>query len=289
MTRGGRIGHAAEVLLRRHQCVVEARVAVTGLATVWKVRGPSGPAALKLYHGGDMRNESHGFDLLAALDGRGVARLLDREPGLALLEWLEGPSLGDLVRDGQDDVASEHLLDVARQLHSGPMDLPEPLPTLEAWFSALFALRMTSDCPSELRGDIGRAQAIARGLLASPRDVTPLHGDLHHDNIRMGARGWLAFDAKGVIGDRGYELANAFRNPVGADDLIRQPDRIRRLADLWSVGFGVDRGRLLKWAAAKAALSMAWSSGGHLGKHEEADILSILLEISEADVPLTRS
>ena len=47
-----------------------------------------------------------------------------------------------------------------------------------------------------------------------------LHGDLHHENIMHGPRGWLAIDPKGVLGDPGFDAANMFYNPLDRDDLL---------------------------------------------------------------------
>ena len=42
-------------------------------------------------------------------------------------------------------------------------------------------------------GILTRSAETARMLLAEPREVGVLHGDLHHDNVLdFGARGWLA-------------------------------------------------------------------------------------------------
>ncbi len=93
-----------------------------------------------------------------------------------------------------------------------------------------------------------RARTLAADLLAKQSDLRPLHGDFHHDNIKRGARGYLAFDAKGVIGDRAFELANAFRNPLGADVTVQNPRRINHIAQLWGQAFEVPSSRLLSWA-----------------------------------------
>lgn len=254
----------------------------TGLAKIWKVhleRG--GPAALKIYHGTDMRNEAAGFDLLHTWNGRGAARLYGRSANAAILEWLDGEALGDLTRAGRDDEANARLVDVANMLHAVTVPAPDHLPRLTDWFGDLFDLEVANICPAEVRRAIARAQGLARNLLATEHDIVPLHGDLHHDNIRLGERGYCAFDAKGVLGERTYELANAFRNPKGAEDLVRDPRRIAAIADLWSDKFSVDRRRLLAWAAAKCALSIAWRSGGTLREDPEFDLLALLLEGAE--------
>jgi len=258
-------------------------VAETGLAKIWKVYREGGePAALKIYHGSDMRNEAAGFDLLHAWNGRGAARLYGRTANAAVLEWLDGEALGDLTRSGRDDEANARLVDVANTLHAVTIPAPATLPRLTDWFAGLFDLRVANTCPAEACAAIAAAQRFARDLLATEHDIVPLHGDLHHDNIRLGERGYCAFDAKGVLGERTYELANAFRNPKGAEDLVRDNKRIAAIADLWSERFNVDRQRLLAWAAAKCALSIAWRSDGALEQDQEFDLLAALIAAADA-------
>lgn len=254
----------------------------TGLATIWKVVRHNGqPAALKVYHTNDMRNEAQGFDLLEAWDGRGAALLFQRNSFAALIEWLDGPSLGDLTRQGRDRLACQELVEAANRIHTAS-HIPNPgFPQLEDWFQSLFDVSIGPGCPKETRRDIAKCQAVARKLLATQRDVVPLHGDLHHDNIRLGERGYCVFDAKGVLGDRAYELANAFRNPKGAEQIVRDPARITYLAKVWAEAFGVERQRLLDWAAAKCALSIAWRAKGAVDDDQEFDLMSSLVGISE--------
>ena len=257
-------------------------IARTVRATVWKVKDAAGdPAALKAYHHGDMVDESCGLDLMQAWDGAGAVRLLGRRKGAVLMEWLEGPSLGDLTRRGEDRRATVELVAVANRLHAARTGALAALPTLADWFQDLFDLTMTPDCPAAAREAMQRCRSIARDLLATEHNVRPLHGDLHHDNIRLGARGYCAFDAKGVLGERAYELANAFRNPVGADATIRDPDRVRTLADCWAAAFDVGRQRLLDWAAAHSALSLAWSAGSAFWRDADAGIMMLLLRLAE--------
>ncbi len=250
-------------------------ITTTAIATVWKVQSPHGPAALKLYHQPDMGEERHGFTLMAALDGHGAAKVFQTTRNAALTEWLDGPHLGDLTRNGQDEKASAELVKVANALHTSMPDIPG-LPTLAQRFRALKTLGF--DCPEPAKHDLTRARNLAEHLLNTQTDIRPLHGDLHHDNIRLGARGYVAFDAKGILGERAFELANAFRNPKGAEPLHRDPARIRHLAQSWGRAFGVRPKRLVQWAAAKCALSIAWRSGGTVRDDPEFDLLNALLD-----------
>lgn len=254
----------------------------SGLATIWRVtRGDGSPAALKVYHGSDMANEAPGFALMQALDGHGAALVHSVGRTTALMEWLDGPSLGDMVRAGDDVTATAELAATATRLHARALPC-DGLPALADWFAALFALRFAPDCPAPARRDIAAARALARRLLDSQGPARGLHGDLHHDNIRLCSRGYVAFDAKGVAGDIGYELANALRNPSGVPDLIRDPAVLLRRASVWAPALGQTPDRLLQWGAAKCALSIAWRAGGTLARDRELDLLSILLGLGRA-------
>jgi streptomycin 6-kinase len=88
----------------------------------------------------------------------------------------------------------------------------------------------------------------------------PLHGDLHHDNIRTGARGFLAFDAKGLIGDPAYDLANAFMNPIDAPNIVADSARMIRMANTLANAVQINAPRLLDWAIAHCALTVAWDN-----------------------------
>jgi len=110
-------------------------------------------------------------------------------------------------------------------------------------------------------------------------------GDLHHDKARLAEDSYLAFDAKGVVGDRAYELANAFRNPKGVEALVRDPARIERLLAQWSLGFRVAPERLLDWAVAKCALSIAWQAGTDLSGDSDLDLLEVLWRVRAEVAP----
>lgn len=255
--------------------------AQSGIATVWKVQRQGGTtAALKIYFDGDIKNEGPGFSLLRALNGKGTACVYEINEGAALMEWLGGPSLGDLTRIGQDAKANRHLIKVACKIHATGITAPAGLPHLNDWFADLDHSSAPTHWPAQTQHNMQRARVLAKALLAYKSDNRPLHGDLHHDNIKRGTRGYLAFDAKGVIGDRAFELANAFRNPTGADATVQNPRRIKHIAQLWGQAFEVPSTHLLSWACAFSALSLIW----HLNDGETPDptMLNLLFDARDA-------
>ncbi|MEN8742130.1 aminoglycoside phosphotransferase family protein [Pseudophaeobacter sp. 1A09344] len=267
-----------EEVLAAFRVTVPEWIATTAIASLWKVsRAGGGAAVLKYYGARGMGSEASGFRFLQAAPESCAAQVYDLRPDAALVEWLEGPSLADVAIAGEDEMAARELVRVASGLHPGTGQAPEGYPRLEDRFDALFHLRPAPSCAAGGKAAIAACQTLARDLLDAQVDVRPLHGDLHHGNVMKTPRGFCAFDAKGIVGERTYELANAFRHPYGDPDLIRDPRRIGMLADLWATGFAVDRQRLLQWAAVKCALSIAWRSKGRLAQDAELDLLAALL------------
>ena len=256
----------------------------TAIATVFRVRRGDGTfAALKVYRDAGMANEAPGYDLLADLDGEGAARLLQRDDTAALIEWLPGPPLGDMSRSGRDAEASDHLSVVAKRLHGAGVPVKASYPRLETWFDALFRLAFAPSCDMSTRAAMRHGRDLARRLLATETDISVLHGDLHHDNIRLGPRGYLAFDPKGIAGERSFELANAFRNPKGMGMRLLDPSLQRARAESFSEALTLDQGRLLSWAAAKCALSITWRAKGTLSHDSEVELLELLLSLASQE------
>lgn len=260
-------------------------VAKTGHASVWQVEVPRGCAALKVYHAGHMGNEAQGLAFARAFQGRGMSEIWDATSDAVLSQWLPGPSLGDIARSGQDMVAATVLGGLAQSLHQQTDLDAAGFASLSDWFAALFALRFSPSLPRVAQNNLERAQTLAYRLLSHQQDVRVLHGDLHHDNIRLDGRRYVGFDAKGVIGDRAFEFANAFRHPRGADATVRDPARISRFARLWCELSGIPEKRLLDWAIAKCALSIAWRNRGPVRDDPECDLLAILISTRGGDRP----
>ncbi|NMJ42249.1 APH(6) family putative aminoglycoside O-phosphotransferase [Roseomonas sp. JC162] len=212
------------------------------------------PAMLKLSHEAD---ERLGGVLLEWWDGDGAARVLARDDEALLLERATGPaSLADMARSGHDDEACRILCATAARLHA---PRPKPLPDLVP-LTALF--RDLELAAGTYGGILLRSADMARQLLAEQRDVTALHGDLHHDNVLdFGERGWLAIDPKRLVGDRHFDFANIFTNPDLADPtrpVATELGRFARRLDVVTAAAKLERRRLASWILAWTGLSASW-------------------------------
>lgn len=214
------------------------------------VRHDGAPAMLKIAIAAE---EQRGAVLMVWWGGDGAARVLAHEGNALLLERAMGHgSLVEMARTGRDDEASRILCQAASRLHA-PRDLPFPeLVPLSRWFQAL------APAAAKHEGILRKAATTARELLETPRDISVLHGDIHHGNVLdFGLRGWLAIDPKCLVGERGFDFANIFCNPD--PEIETAPGRLARQATVVAEAAGLERKRLLQWVLAYAGLSAAWT------------------------------
>lgn len=213
--------------------------------------------------------EKMGAVALRYFDGHGAIRLLREDDQAHLLEYVEGEDLIPLVQRGDDEKATEIIADVLNKLHTvSSAPLPGELTPLRRWFRELFK-KADDDKRNGLETIYVRAAPVAEALLSNPRDVRVLHGDIHHENIRHHPqRGWLAFDPKGLIGERTYDAANTLCNPVNMPELAEDEARLLKNAGILAQRLGIELSRILAFLFAYACLSASWTlSDGHDPAH----------------------
>jgi streptomycin 6-kinase len=243
-----------DIYLSRWNLVPDGSPIITQSGRLLPVRRRGEPAMLKL---ATEAEEHFGVMLMEWWDGDGAARVLARDGDALLLERAEGAvSLAAMARNGRDEEACRVLCAVAARLHAPrPEPLPELMP-LPYWFREL-------EPAAAIHGGIlARCAETAHALLAQPREVGVLHGDLHHGNVLdFGVRGWLAIDPKGLLGERGFDFANIFTNPDLVDPtrpVATEPGHFVRRLEVVVDAARLERQRLLRWILAWTGLSAAW-------------------------------
>jgi streptomycin 6-kinase len=202
--------------------------------------------------------EQTGAVALRYFDGHGAVRLLAADEGAQLLEYAAGDELVTLAERGQDEEATRIIAGVIRQLHDVRSEIPTAgLFRLDRWFRELF-VKAAADRHAGIASIYVRGAALAERLLANPREVRVLHGDIHHRNVRQSGRGWLAFDPKGVVGERTYDCANTLCNPV-MPELVHNETRLLTNAAILADTLAIDLSRVLAFTYAYACLSASWS------------------------------
>jgi len=257
-------------------------IAETPIATIWQVRMSDGqPGALKIYHKTDRGGEDTGISYLEARAAQGAVAIHHVSGRYVLMDWLDGPTLGDRARAGDPDGALALFASTAARLHHPPSAPIPGLRPLEAMLEIFLTSPPGASCPMPLKADLILAQKMAYALLENSPQPVPLHGDLHPDNVILTTAGPRVIDAKGLLGDPAFELANAMRHPRGMPQLVRSPAQIAACLKLYSQRMNICERRLARWAAVKCALSIHWRAKGPVSEtDDEADLLSILLSVA---------
>jgi len=237
------------------------------------VRAAGTPAMLKIAQG----EERRGAPLMAWWAGDGAARVLDWDDPAILLERATGErSLVAMTRAGEDEAATRILSQALLRLHTErPGPLPAHLTPLPEWFAAL------PPAAERHGGILATSWRLARELLRTPRDLRPLHGDLHHENVLdAGARGWLAIDPKGLFGERGFDYA--FMTCTPDLETAGAPGVLARRARIVCAEAGLELERYLRWVVACAGLSASWT----LGEGEDATPALTIARLAAAELGL---
>lgn len=209
------------------------------------------PAILKI---ATAEEEIRGAILMVWYAGDGAAMVLAHDGPALLLERLSGQrDLAEMARSGRDDEATRIICATAARLHAERGRVPpDTLIPMATWF------RQLEPAAARYGGVLTKSAMAARQLLAEPQEVVPLHGDIHHGNILDGGeRGWLAIDPKGVLGERGFDYANLFRNPDAM--VANAAGRLRRRVEIVAEEADLDPRRLLMWILAYAGLGAVWT------------------------------
>ena len=236
----------------------------TPTSHIYLVEQEGEPVILKLLTALGIKDEAAGAIALQHYGGQGAVRLLQHDANAHLLEYADGEDLIPLVDSGADQKATYIIAQVLKQLHRQTTPSSEGLTPLRRWFRSLFQ-KAKADQSDGQDSIYCRAATVATELLDSAQDEVVLHGDIHHANIRYkDGRGWLAFDPKGLVGERTYDAANTLCNPVHLPQLVAHEERLLQNAHILSQELSITLGRLLAFTFAYACLSASWtlSDGG---------------------------
>ena len=208
---------------------------------------------------GEFAAEAEALRLLA---GPGMARLLavDETAEVLLLERLmPGTTLAELVPE-QDERATSILAALMRKIWQ-PTPAEHNFPTVEDWGKGFERLRARYNggygpFPRHL---VEEAETLFAELNSSAQSHMLLHGDLHHENILQTGNEWRAIDAKGVVGDPGYETGLLCYNPM--PQLNQVPNLhalLARRVDQLAEELDIERVRIRGWGLAQCMLSAWW-------------------------------
>jgi streptomycin 6-kinase len=234
------------------------REAYPGAGEVAFVRQGGRSLVLKLLpQSGD---EQRSGEVLAHWDGLGAVRLIEQAPGAVLIERaLPGDDLSPMVQAGRDEEATLILCQVMAQLNR-PAPVAASCRTIVDWGQGFARNRPAAVGAGMDAGLIDRAERLFRQLCETQSEPIVLHGDLQHYNVvRDAARGWLAIDPKGILGEPAYETGAMLRNPVANPELYADSAIIDRRARTICAQLGYPYERVIGWCCSQWVLSVLWA------------------------------
>lgn len=218
------------------------------------------PAVVKQLNANGMKNELRGIHYLDWHDGHGCVRVLAQKDNNVLLEYGGSRTLLDHLNEHGDDSATLIYTDVYLQLQESYRQnkpVSSDFVPLRTQFSSLFK-KAKKDRKHGDQSLFVEVAGVADRLLTNQRDIQPLHGDMHHENILFGKRGWLVIDPQALLGDPAYDAANMFYNPLERPDLRANEHRAASMAAVFESKFNRDRKDFLEFGMAHACLSASW-------------------------------
>jgi len=194
-------------------------------------------------------------DAFELWDGVGAARIFahDRARRALLIERL---SPGTQGWELHDEEATAVAADVLEQLW---IPASEPFVRLEgqaAYWVEFLPRHWERLRRSFERSLVDEAVDFLREAGPTQRESVLLHQDFHGGNFLLSARGWLAIDAKPLVGEREFDVASLIRDrrPTTRAAMER---RLDYLVDRLSL----DRERARGWAIAHA---LAWNGSSEM-------------------------
>lgn len=235
------------------------QIADTVVGTVLEVPRAGGEIDIaKILKPKALEDSLRGADFMEWRDGIGCIRLIARSGNILLMEHAGKLTLRDHMEAHGDRDATRIAAEVLKEYHR-PSDTmpPASLMPLDRYFASLFR-KAEDDRRAGIASPFMEAATIATTLIENQQDIKPLHGDLHHENIMFGPRGWLIIDPVGLVGDAALDVANMFSNPLDRHDLTRNEERIASMAGIFAETLGRDIRTILNYAFAYGCLSAAW-------------------------------
>jgi streptomycin 6-kinase len=239
------------------------RTPYPGTGEVAFVRRADQSLVLKLLPQG--ADEYRSGEVLAHWDGLGAARLIEQAPGAVLIERARpGKDLSPMVQARRDAEATLILCEVMEKLNR-PAPAPSGFRSVADWGLGFRRDREAAIAAGVEAALIDRAERLFFELCATQGPAILLHGDLQHYNVVSdAARGWLAIDPKGILGEAAYETGALLRNPTSNPALYADRAIIEHRVGLICERLGYPRERVLGWCFSQWVLSILWAIEDHI-------------------------
>lgn len=208
----------------------------------------------------DKKELKAGCDMLRALNGKGccLVHAFDAGDGVAVLEQiLPGTTLR---QEKEPQKRVEAFCGVFGQIHMDGADVSGHDAYMD-WLERAEQYCKESGAAMEIREQMHRACQIGKEMFDKYPERLLLHGDLHHDNILLGAGGYRMIDPKGVVGPEIFDIPRFLLNELNEPDYVSHGEtvsHIEMMTGLLAQKTGYDRKDMEKLLFMEGMLDVVW-------------------------------
>lgn len=207
----------------------------------------------------DKQSSLNEYNSLKTFNGLGAVKLInycDEYNAILMERALPGSSLLEYA-ENYNSKAIPIACDVIKALQSNKTHTNNFINITE-WLSNLD--NNIDAIPQEY---LTKSRLLRDELIKSTSHEILLHGDLHHDNIILNDKSWIAIDPKGIIGDPTSEYFGIIRNPEEDIRLISQITKY-------------DYTRIKNWCFVRTVLNAVWCAEDNISPKLFIDFLAKL-------------
>lgn len=193
--------NAYEVVTKRWGLQNANQILQTYRSTVYRVESPQGPAKLKLYTQIGYRGERAAISFSKGIDSKAIAQIYQSDfyRAAVLSEWVDRPTVGDVLRKGDYETATRLACDVILGLtDNSRIAFPFAYRRKMALTYRSLQRKFKISQSAEYQALLTEALGILERLLSHKSAERIIHGDLHYDNMIQTPEGARAIDPRGV-------------------------------------------------------------------------------------------
>ena len=204
----------------------------------------------------DKKELKSGYEMLRALNGTGCcqAYAFDAGDGTAVFEQIFP---GNTLREEQDPQKRAAVFcEVFQKIHGA--ELSSGHDTYMDWLERAKRYCKDGGAAVDVREKMQRAYQIGKEMFEKYPERVLLHGDLHHDNILLGRRGYCMIDPKGVIAPEIFDIPRFLLNEFGYVSEEKTKTHIKMMSGLLAQRTGYEEADMEKLLFMEGMLDVVW-------------------------------
>lgn len=247
---------AHEKIATRWNLKLGPLVAQTNRARVYKVDAAEGACALKIYKEVGAAGEGAAIRFLRDVSGPFAVKVHRQSVWQAavLMEWIDGPSLQDLIANNQEERAVSELAQAAAGVQQSTFKFPFMYQRLVTKHRTVLSASKQDPIRTQEVPELRQSIDLLNHLVATTQHERIIHGDLTFANVISSANGPRIIDPKGFRADPAIEFGKALVFPMRGATPEALVARARRRGPVMAKAIEVPVKRVFQWAAVSVAV-----------------------------------